>query len=154
MTSVLSKGVKKNTSNSNGLQTNTDHHSPGVILSSKKVVPRSKVTKRRIIIDKNTSSTMIKIIPLYRGYIRRLVIENIHSIHGDTLYTIGTTRDTFTPLCEPHTLHELKNISVNIYIPVDCDLVCNVTTKNDEKNTDTGSIIITATLSYDTIVSK
>lgn len=154
MTSILSKGVTKNTPSSNGLQTNTDHHSPGVMLSSKKVVPRSRVTKLRIIIDKNTSSTMIKIIPLPRGYIQRLVVENIHNKSSDTLYTIGTDKDTFTPLCEPHTLSELKDLCVNRYIPAVCSLVCKVTTKNDEKNTDIGSIILTVTLSYATIVSK
>jgi hypothetical protein len=153
MTSILSKGVKKNTPNLNILQTNTAHHSPGVRLSSKKVIPHSAITKQRIIIGKNTPK-MIKISSLYRGYIKSLIIENIHSIPGDTLYTIGTNIDTFTPLCEPRTLYELKNNLVNIYIPVDCDLVCNIKTKNDEKNTDTGSIILTIAVTYNIIVSK
>ena len=151
MTSFISKAVTQNIHDSDvySLQTNTSHHSPGVILSSEKIVDRSLIIKRRTLINK-TLPKCISLSCLSRGFIVELLVKNIYTVSSNTLYTVGLaiTKDgqDFTQLCEARTLSEINEVCMGKHIPSNCYLVCKITTENDEENTDVGSIIITLTL--------
>jgi hypothetical protein len=157
--SVLSKGVVKKVRIPIG--TGIKLRSPGVTLSSEKVIKREKSFKYRTTICRKTEK-IIYIATLNKGYVLRLeMIGSLKSnsfVSGNTLYTVGMSStingDDFVQFFEPKTLRDLNDVCINKTIPSTKILVCKVVTEDGNENSDIGSIMTTLTLRLTKTVSN